>query len=286
MTYNEQSAIRHITSKDNLTSMTLKSDIASKYIVQNELILDLFKMIKKTNRSKVEGISLQETLQIDDNVTYLKDWINQLENDIESLQKSDSNDNESKSDVDIECLKLDGMIKSLENEFLHPNDNELKLQNDKILNDYSQTFGKIVYEVKGNMTQDSDNLNLGQDEDDEQEREISENNNDNNNGDDGSESTESNYKSSIYYRLSKPVRFSDVDYQQGEYKRQKLDDEEKADDVVELGDDEEQVVNDEPVADEVADEQEEQENGEVEQEEQEEQEQQEEQDSNTEPSNQ
>ncbi|KAG7904290.1 hypothetical protein KL935_000429 [Ogataea polymorpha] len=145
-----------------MSSITLKADLAAKYVVQNELLLKVL----GGQTADVGQVTIGDVMG-KDSLAYLEEWKSRLE-------QADS-DMETRDPVDDELVELDTIITRLEKEFLNPSDTSLREQNNAIFNEYCEKYNKVIYEVKEN-----EDLNAGMDDTEEQ----------------------GSFGSSVYYRVS------------------------------------------------------------------------------------
>ncbi|KAG7921180.1 hypothetical protein KL927_000424 [Ogataea polymorpha] len=145
-----------------MSSITLKADLAAKYVVQNELLLKVL----GGQAADVGQVTIGDVMG-KDSLAYLEEWKSRLE-------QADS-DMETRDPVDDELVELDTIITRLEKEFLNPSDTSLREQNNAIFNEYCEKYNKVIYEVKEN-----EDLNAGMDDTEEQ----------------------GSFGSSVYYRVS------------------------------------------------------------------------------------
>ncbi|KAG7883815.1 hypothetical protein KL938_002400 [Ogataea parapolymorpha] len=133
-----------------MSSITLKADLAAKYVVQNELLLKVFGgQIADVGQVTIGDVMGQDSL------AYLEEWKSRLEQADSEMETRDS--------VDDELEELDTIITRLEKEFLNPSDGSLREQNNGIFNEYCDKYNKVIYEVKEN-----EDLNAGMDDTEEQ----------------------------------------------------------------------------------------------------------------------
>ncbi|KAG7882948.1 hypothetical protein KL925_000343 [Ogataea polymorpha] len=133
-----------------MSSITLKADLAAKYVVQNELLLKVL----GGQTADVGQVTIGDVMG-KDSLAYLEEWKSRLE-------QADS-DMETRDPVDDELVELDTIITRLEKEFLNPSDTSLREQNNAIFNEYCEKYNKVIYEVKEN-----EDLNAGMDDTEEQ----------------------------------------------------------------------------------------------------------------------
>ncbi|KAH3662101.1 hypothetical protein OGAPHI_006282 [Ogataea philodendri] len=131
-----------------MTSITLKADLAAKYVVQNELLMQLL----GGGVSEVDGVSLGDVYG-QDAVEVLQKWKERLESPA-TIPTS--------NEVDSELADLDAKIKQLEQEFLNPSNEQLRQQNNTLLEEYCAKYNKVVYEIK-----EDEDLDAGMEDNDE-----------------------------------------------------------------------------------------------------------------------
>ncbi|GME66722.1 unnamed protein product [[Candida] boidinii] len=196
--------------KSELSRVSLKSEISTKYIVQNETFINLFNNIIKEvadeNKDEFELKHKEHTKRL--TLTELREKLNLLESGkilkTESFSSKDylhgliqrykTEIEDEKKLIDEQLINnrtvskkkdptwqeiedLNQIINDLETEFItNPTDIEklgLIKKNDKILSEYCNKYNRSLYEVTGNLQQTSENLDIGQDEDiEEQENET------------------------------------------------------------------------------------------------------------------
>ncbi|KAG7863100.1 hypothetical protein KL939_000419 [Ogataea angusta] len=133
-----------------MSSLTLKADLAARYVVQNELLLKAL----GAETADVGHVTIGDVMG-HDSLAYLEEWKRRLEQADSEMETRDS--------VDDELAELDAVIGRLEKEFLNPSDGSLREQNNAIFNEYCEKYNKVIYEVKEN-----EDLNAGMDDAEEQ----------------------------------------------------------------------------------------------------------------------
>ncbi|KAG7821895.1 hypothetical protein KL942_000764 [Ogataea angusta] len=133
-----------------MSSLTLKADLAARYVVQNELLLKAL----GAETADVGHVTIGDVMG-QDSLAYLEEWKRRLEQADSEMETRDS--------VDDELAELDAVIGRLEKEFLNPSDGSLREQNNAIFNEYCEKYNKVIYEVKEN-----EDLNAGMDDAEEQ----------------------------------------------------------------------------------------------------------------------
>ncbi|KAG7814146.1 hypothetical protein KL921_000420 [Ogataea angusta] len=133
-----------------MSSLTLKADLAARYVVQNELLLKAL----GAETVDVGHVTIGDVMG-QDSLAYLEEWKRRLEQADSEMETRDS--------VDDELAELDAVIGRLEKEFLNPSDGSLREQNNAIFNEYCEKYNKVIYEVKEN-----EDLNAGMDDAEEQ----------------------------------------------------------------------------------------------------------------------
>ncbi|GME77188.1 unnamed protein product [Ambrosiozyma monospora] len=90
MTFIDHSAIKRTTKDGGLESITLRSDLAARYILQNEALLELFNIIKTPDDPIYKtGITLKESFpeeKITDLNEYLTKWRDQLSEEVKQME--------------------------------------------------------------------------------------------------------------------------------------------------------------------------------------------------------
>ncbi|CDK29750.1 unnamed protein product [Kuraishia capsulata CBS 1993] len=183
-----------------LTRISLKSIIATKYIVQNEFLLELIKGSDKDFSGAADAA--KKVAELKSNLAALRASYDSTPFNVatdESLQ---------------ELALLDRYLSSLEREFSNPHGDDEESQklvkkNEKLLEKFQKKHNVLVYEVSGNLA-GPENLNAGQESEDEEVRgsamdvdtPVSE--------EDPAGVAEI---SGSYYRVSGPLKFSGVQYQ-------------------------------------------------------------------------
>ncbi len=211
--------IKRVSSDHGLESITLRSDVAARYIFLNEALLSATGFIKQDNLDKWR-LSLKEVLvdeKIKDETRYLEKWVSELEKEIVTIKKEEIHNPEEFKDM----AYLENAVKLLEKEFLNPQDHELRASNNTILKDYCKKFNRSIYEVSGGMSLPEDNYeNESGDEKASEEETSSDTNNDE--GDDDNGSNEIGL-GTTYYRIQKRLRIKGVEYEKGTYKRRHIE---------------------------------------------------------------
>ncbi|KAG7722603.1 hypothetical protein KL933_000344 [Ogataea haglerorum] len=133
-----------------MSSITLKADLAAKYVVQNELLLKAL----GGQTEDVGHITIGDVVG-QDSRAYLEQWKSRLEQADSEMETRDS--------ADEELSELDAIIARLEKEFLNPADGALREQNNAIFNEYCEKYNKVIYEVK-----EKEDLNAGMEDAEEQ----------------------------------------------------------------------------------------------------------------------
>ncbi|KAG7837186.1 hypothetical protein KL943_001225 [Ogataea angusta] len=133
-----------------MSSLTLKADLAARYVVQNEFLLKAL----GAETADVGHVTIGDVMG-QDSLAYLEEWKRRLEQADSEMETRDS--------VDDELAELDAVIGRLEKEFLNPSDGSLREQNNAIFNEYCEKYNKVIYEVKEN-----EDLNAGMDDAEEQ----------------------------------------------------------------------------------------------------------------------
>ncbi|QPG74346.1 hypothetical protein FOA43_001673 [Brettanomyces nanus] len=213
----DDSSIKRVTKDGGLESITLRSDLAVRYVFLNESLLDAFNLIKR-DENEESSIGLKETLvteKIANEEKYLSDWAERLKQDVESAGKNDISQRgeEKNRKLDEELKYLDKAIESLKQEFLNPTDEDLRRRNDGILKDYTKRFDRVVYEIRDRVKQDDDS-----EKDDEAESDDSD-----------SDSDSQEYAGTTFHRLSDPVRIGGVRYEKAENRKGDADTSENSD---------------------------------------------------------
>lgn len=199
--------------KGELSRVSLKSEISTKYIVQNETFFNLFNNIIKEdvtidgNKDEFElkhkehakrltlaelreKLNLLESGKISKTDSFSsKDYLNHSiqrckaeiedENKLIDEQLINSRTVNKKKDTTWQEIEyLNQVINDLETEFItNPTDIDksgLIKKNDNILLEYSDKYNRSLYEVTGNLQQTSENLDIGQDDDTEEQDEENE----------------------------------------------------------------------------------------------------------------
>lgn len=208
----DNSSIKRVTPEGGLESITLRSDIAARYILNQEALLGAFNLEKSSDPNDW-SVGLKETLldeKIADDTEYLKKWIAQLEE--QTKNKPDTLLIEKQNaPVNANFKFLSEAIESLKQEYLSPDDAELIAKNNNILRSYSKRFGTSVYEVSGNK--DGKNDDDDEDEDDDDGDVSKQGNDSSDNGDDDKH----DYEGSVYYRLQGPMKIKGVTAERGTY---------------------------------------------------------------------
>ena len=211
--------IKRVSSDHGLESITLRSDVAARYIFLNEALLSATGFIKQDSLDKWR-LSLKEVLvdeKIKDETRYLEKWVSELEKEIVTIKKEEIHNPEEFKDM----AYLENAVKLLEKEFLNPQDHELRASNNTILRDYCKKFNRSIYEVSGGMSLPEDNyVNESGDEETSEEETSSDTNNDE--GDDDNGSNEIGL-GNTYYRVQKRLRIKGVEYEKGTYKRRHVE---------------------------------------------------------------
>lgn len=211
--------IKRVSSDHGLESITLRSDVAARYIFLNEALLSATGFIKQDSLDKWR-LSLKEVLvdeKIKDETRYLEKWVSELEKEIVTIKKEEIHNPEEFKDM----AYLENAVKLLEKEFLNPQDHELRASNNTIFRDYCKKFNRSIYEVSGGMSLPEDNYeNESGDEKTSEEETSSDTNNDE--GDDDNGSNEIGL-GNTYYRVQKRLRIKGVEYEKGAYKRRHVE---------------------------------------------------------------
>lgn len=115
----DHSSIKRVSQDDGLESITLRSDLAARYIFLNETLFEGLGAIEIDQRFR-EMVGLKEIIKdrdgnlIVDEMKFLENWESQLQNDVNELEKSDGEFNTNSVDS---SHNLDQLIKALDGPF-------------------------------------------------------------------------------------------------------------------------------------------------------------------------
>ena len=218
MTSSNGPNIKRVSADHGLESITLRSDVAARYILLNEALLNATGFIKQDSLDKYR-VSLKEVLldeKIKDETRYLENCVSNLKNEVETLRKPSTQNLEASSDF----AYLENALNLLEKEFLNPHDHDLRARNNAILRDYCKKFNRSIYEVSGGMNLSEDNYENDSTEEKSSEEGVTSEDTNNDNEDNGSNELG---LGNIYYRIQKRLRIKGVEYKKGVYKRRKVE---------------------------------------------------------------
>lgn len=223
MSHIDSTRIKRTTESNELESITLRSDVVSRYLFTTETLLTATGFCEP---GKIEDwkLGLKECLpekKITDENKYLESWAKQLKSQIDHKKQDDKVQDE----LDADAGYLNERIESMKKGFLNPTDASLTKHNNSILRDYCKKYNRRVYEVHGSIQKNLDEENDDEDDDDDDDDENNgETDTDTEHGDENSTNHRAeDYRGSYYYRLPHRMEIKGVVYSSGKYKKRKLD---------------------------------------------------------------
>lgn len=118
----EHSSIKRVSQDDGLESITLRSDLAARYIFLNETLLEGLGVVQVDDKFK-KMLDLKEVIKDEDNniildeMEYLRKWENQLKEEVEREENKGDNLQSSNEVLKNNESKLNQLIKSLDGTF-------------------------------------------------------------------------------------------------------------------------------------------------------------------------
>lgn len=118
----DHSSIKRVTQDDGLESITLRSDLAARYIFLNETLLEGIGAVKVDDKYK-QTIDLKEVIKYEDGkvivdeMEYLKKWQDKLQKEINEITENKEAVSDFSADKSHEKGTLDELINALEGPF-------------------------------------------------------------------------------------------------------------------------------------------------------------------------